>query len=135
MSNSKLFESQNKTPRRIFVYLCVTYSFAFAPLGIADSGKFTLEGADHPGIVHRVTTILSRNGLSIDKMETSDEIAPYGGTTLFRMRGIANAQEPLAAGFNPSKVKEQLRQLGDDMNCDIEMEDVADDEYQGSFYV
>lgn len=38
-----------------------------------------VEGADHPGIVHKVASILCQNGLSIDKMETSDEIAPHGG--------------------------------------------------------
>jgi glycine cleavage system regulatory protein len=72
--------------------------------------------------------------LSIDKMETSDEIAPHGGTTLFKMRGIAHAYEPLATGFDVSKLKQELSTLGDDMNCDISMQDVAEDEYQGSFY-
>jgi glycine cleavage system transcriptional repressor len=93
---------------------------------------FTLEGADHPGIVHKVTTILSNNGLSIEKMETSDEIAPHGGTMLFKISGIAHAYEPLAAGFDVSKLKQELSSLGDDMNCDISMQDVAEDEYQGT---
>lgn len=87
-----------------------------------DSGRFTLEGADHPGMVHRVTTILAQNGLSIDKMETSDELAPHGGTTLFKMRGIANAAAPLAAGFDVKKIREQLSDLGNKMNCDITLE-------------
>ena len=89
---------------------------------IQDSGRFALEGADHPGIVHRVTTILAQNGLSIDKMETSDEIAPHGGTTLFKMRGIANAAAPLASGFDVQKIREQLSDLGNKMNCDITLE-------------
>lgn len=97
-------------------------------------GQLTLEGADNPGIVHKVTKILSTNGLNIDKMETSDELAPEGGTVLFRMRGIAHAYEPLAAGFNPSKIKQELADLGDALNCDIELEDVAGEEFQGSFY-
>jgi glycine cleavage system transcriptional repressor len=100
---------------------------------IAYSGRFTLEGADNPGIVHKVTTILSHNGLNIDKMETSDEIAPHGGTTLFKMRGTAHAYDPLAAGFDPSKIRSELSALGNELNCDIDMEDCAEDEYQGSF--
>ncbi len=97
-------------------------------------GQLTLEGADNPGIVHRVTKILSTNGLNIDKMETSDELAPGGGTVLFRMKGIAHAYEPLASGFSPSKIKKELADLGDALNCDIELEDVTGEEYQGSFY-
>ena len=94
-----------------------------------------MEGADNPGIVHKVTSLLVTYGLSIDKMETADEIAPMGGTKLFKMRGIANAVEPLAAGFDPSKIKAELADLGDQLNCDISMTDVVEDEYQGSFYV
>jgi glycine cleavage system transcriptional repressor len=105
-------------------------------LYILDSGKFMVEGADHPGIVHKVTSILCQNGLSIDKMETSDEISPHGGTILFKMKGRANALEPLASGFDVSIIKKELAEFGDSMNCDISMTDVADDEHQGgSLYV
>jgi glycine cleavage system transcriptional repressor len=99
-------------------------------------GQLTLEGADNPGIVHRVTKILSTNGLNIDKMETSAALAPEGGTVLFRVRGVAHAYEPLASGFNPTKIKQELSDLGDALNCDIQLEDVtrAGEEYQGSFY-
>jgi glycine cleavage system regulatory protein len=81
-----------------------------------------------------VTTILTNNGLSIDKMETSDELAPNGGAVLFRMRGIATAAAPLAAGFDVSKIKAKLEDLGDALNCDISMEDVLDEEFSGSFW-
>jgi glycine cleavage system transcriptional repressor len=84
-----------------------------------------LEGADNPGIVHKVTSILSRNGLSIDKMETSDELAPQGSAVLFKMVGVVNAYQPLMAGFDIEKVKSELSDLGDGMNCDISMEDLA----------
>lgn len=93
-----------------------------------------MEGADHPGIVHKVTSILAKHGLSIDTMETSDDIAPHGGTTLFRMHGIANAAEPLASGFDVKKIKDELQELGDSLNCDVSLEDVEDESYQGSFY-
>jgi glycine cleavage system transcriptional repressor len=92
---------------------------------IKDSGRFKLEGADNPGIVHKVTSILSRNGLSIDKMETSDELAPQGSAVLFKMVGVVNAYQPLMAGIDIEKVKSELSDLGDDLNCDISMEDLA----------
>jgi len=91
---------------------------------IAYSGRFELEGANYPGIVASLTTFLTQNGLSVDKLETSDEIAPHGGTTLFKMKGTANAFEPLAAGFDADQIKNDLALLADDLNCDISMEDV-----------
>ena len=87
------------------------------------SGKFVLEGADHPGIIHKVTSLLCRHGLDIARMETSDEVAPMGGTTLFKMVGVAQMYEPLAKGFNPKQIKMELEELGDSINCDIYMED------------
>ena len=90
----------------------------------ADSGRFELEGANYPGIVHKLTTFMAMNGLSVDKMETSDEIAPHGGTTLFKMKGVANAFEPLAAGFDVAEIKSKLANLADELNCDITMEDI-----------
>jgi len=91
---------------------------------IGYQGKLTLKGADNPGIVNKVTKILSKNGLNIDSMETSDELAPRGGTVLFKMKGIAHAYEPLADGFDVSKIKQELSDLGDDLNCDIDLEDL-----------
>jgi len=93
---------------------------------IGYSGTLTLEGADNPGIVHNVTKILSNNGLNIDRMETTDEIAPNGGSVLFRMNGIAHAYEPLSSGFDAEKIRNELNQLGDDLNCDIDLIDGGD---------
>ena len=61
-------------------------------------------------------------------MQTMDETAPYGGTTLFRMMGIAHAYQPVAAGFDIDKVKAELQQLGEDLNCDIDLKDLGPDE-------
>lgn len=96
------------------------------PPKIGYTGCFRVEGADHPGIVHKVASLLTENGLSIEKMETFDEIAPQGGTVLFKMVGIAKAYEPIAAGFDSKKINTQLEELGDDLNCDIYMDDVLE---------
>lgn len=47
---------------------------------IGYKGELSLEGADNPGIVNKVTKILSTNGLNIDSLETTDELAPGGST-------------------------------------------------------
>jgi glycine cleavage system regulatory protein len=103
-------------------------------LFFTDSGYFNLEGADNPGIVHKMTTALAKHGLSIDKMETDQEIAPYGGSMLFKMRGVATASAPLSSGFDISKIKRELKDLGDSVNCDVSLEDVADESFSASFY-
>jgi len=95
---------------------------------IGYKGRLTLEGADNPGIVNKVTKILSNNGLNIHTLETSDEVAPHGGTVLFRMKGTAHAYEPLSSGFNATKMKQELSDLGDALNCDIELLEESESE-------
>lgn len=101
---------------------------------IGYSGDFVLEGADNPGIVHKITSKLASSGLNIDKMETSQEIAPYGGSVLFKMKGTAIAIAPLPKSFDISKIKQELAELGDELNCDISMEDTVDESFNASFY-
>ena len=93
-----------------------------------------MEGADNPGIVHKITTALAKHGLSIEKIETGQEIGPYGGTVLFKMHGVATAAAPLASGFDIAKIKKELVELGDQLNCDVTMEDKHDDSDDASFY-
>jgi len=119
--NAAVFEAQDDGEKKI------TPQIGYA-------GYFTLEGADNPGIVHKITTVLAKHRLSVDKMETGHEIAPHGGTELFRMRGVATSPAPLASGFDIQAIKTELRELGDSLNCDVTMEDVQDESASGSFY-
>lgn len=101
---------------------------------IGYSGKFILEGADNPGIVHRVTTALAKNNLNIDSLHTEQELAPYGGSVLFKMSGIVVATAPLAKHFDIQKIKNELIDLGNSLNCDISLNDNIDEQYNSSFY-
>lgn len=89
-----------------------------------DTGKFLLEGADHPGIAHKLIAAFAKYGLSIDTMHTDQDVAPHGGTMLFRMEGIVNASAPLASGFNLEQIKDDLETLGESLNCEITLEDM-----------
>ena len=53
------------------------------------TGHFKLSGADNPGIVHKLTSVLVRNSLTIGNMKTSHEEAPFGGTELFTSKYIS----------------------------------------------
>lgn len=108
--------------------------FSFPLSLLIDSGEFELVGADHPGIVHRITTALTQAGLSIDRMETVQEIAPHGGSVLFKMHGTAIALAPLPKHFDIRKIKSDLSELGDSLNCDVVMEDTVEESVEGSFY-
>merc|ERR1712196_469836 len=48
---------------------------------------FVMEGADHPGLLYAVTDMFRQRGLLIDRLKSDSEIAPYGGTELFKMKG------------------------------------------------
>lgn len=97
-------------------------------LSSTDAGRFTLSGADNPGIVHKVTSLLAKFHVSIVSMETTEAPAPHGGTTLFLMEGLVSAQEPLGKDFDINKIRALLEELGDSLNCDITLEDVFDGE-------
>ena len=104
-----------------------------APPAIGYSAMVHLEGANQPGIVHQVTAVLAANGLSVDRLTTGEEIAPHGGTTLFRMTCLATAHEPLAKDFHAEAIRVQLEGLGERLNCDVTMEDVQDESIGASF--
>mmetsp|Transcript_2280 Transcript_2280/g.3388 ORF Transcript_2280/g.3388 Transcript_2280/m.3388 type:complete len:224 (+) Transcript_2280:69-740(+) len=92
---------------------------------IAFAGRFKLSGADNPGIVHKLTSVLARNQLTIANMKTKHEEAPFGGTELFTVEGRSVAYEPLASNFEWTKIREELKELGDSLNCDIEFDNVT----------
>ena len=50
--------------------------------------KITVHGADHEGIVHNITHILSKNNINIETMDTQIIHAPMSGTPLFSMVAI-----------------------------------------------
>ena len=89
------------------------------------AGRFKLSGADNPGIVHKLTSVLAQNRLTIANMKTKHEEAPFGGTELFTVEGRSVAYEPLSSNFEWTKIREELKELGDSLNCDVEFDDVT----------
>ncbi|KAL7512701.1 hypothetical protein ACHAXN_009773 [Cyclotella atomus] len=88
-------------------------------------GHFKLSGADNPGIVHKLTSVLAKNSLTIAYMKTRQDEAPFGGTELFTMEGRAVAYQPLASHFDHKKIGEELQELGDSLNCDVVFSDMT----------
>ena len=49
-----------------------------------------LTGADHPGILHHLTHFLTYVGINIATMHTQHELAPMGGSVLFKLQAVVN---------------------------------------------
>ena len=44
---------------------------------------------------------------------------------IVQVEGRAVAYEPLTSNFDWMKIKEELKELGESLNCDVEFEDVT----------
>ena len=72
---------------------------------------------DHPGVVHRISTTLSRLGINIESMETGTYAAPVSGTPIFRM----DAAISVPANLNINILREQLNEIEKQENIDIKL--------------
>jgi glycine cleavage system transcriptional repressor len=72
---------------------------------------------DHPGIVHRLSQVLSRHGVNIESMETKTYAAPVSGTPIFCLE--ATVSIPVATNVN--RVREQFAEIQREENIDIEL--------------
>jgi glycine cleavage system transcriptional repressor len=73
---------------------------------------------DQPGIVHKITSFLREQGINIEELETSLESAPFMGTPVFTMEIVMLVP-------STTKVKElrrTLEELGDSLNCDVDLD-------------
>jgi glycine cleavage system transcriptional repressor len=78
---------------------------------------FSASCMDHPGVVHRLTTVLSELGINIESMETETYAAPDSGTPIFRM----DAELAIPASVNISKLRSQLEEMERQENIDIDL--------------
>lgn len=74
-----------------------------------------LVGADRPGIVREVTTVLAAQGVNIETLETSAQSGAWSGERLFR----AKAQLLVPPGTEPDQVTEALEAISGEIMVDI----------------
>jgi glycine cleavage system transcriptional repressor len=79
--------------------------------------RFTASCMDHPGVVHRLSTILSDLGINIESMETETYAAPDSGTPIFRME----AELSIPAGVSINRLRTQLDEIERQENIDIDL--------------
>jgi glycine cleavage system transcriptional repressor len=72
---------------------------------------------DHPGVVHRISTTLSKQGVNIESMETDTYDAPVSGTPIFRMEAIIS----VPTGTNVNNLRALFADIEREENIDIDL--------------
>ncbi len=72
---------------------------------------------DHPGIVYRLSAILSAAGVNIESMETKTYAAPVSGAPIFRLE----ADLAIPTRTNINSLRERFAEIQREENIDIEL--------------
>lgn len=72
---------------------------------------------DHPGVVYKLSGILSNMGINIESMETQTYPAPVSGTPIFRLEAIISV--PVKVNINA--LKGRFAEIEREENIDIEL--------------
>ena len=76
-----------------------------------------VEGADHEGIIHQVAHHLSKNGISIESMESESAPAPTSGIPLFSM----TAEVVAPPGLSGPRWQAGLEEIAGRLNLEIKV--------------
>jgi glycine cleavage system transcriptional repressor len=79
--------------------------------------RFTASCLDHPGVVHRLSGLLSQLNINIESMETKTYLAPVSGTPIFRMEAVIS----LPPALNITRLRDQLDEIEREENIDIDL--------------
>ncbi|MFT4109675.1 glycine cleavage system protein R [Propionicimonas sp.] len=72
-------------------------------------------GNDHPGIVRDISAVLSRHGVSIERLTSESREAPMSGGRLFEARVVA----AVPSGADPAGIQADLERLAAELLVDI----------------
>ncbi len=79
--------------------------------------RLTASLMDHPGVVYKLSGILSQLGINIESMETQTYAAPVTGTPIFRLEAIVS----VPATVNINALKSRFDEVEREENIDIEL--------------
>ncbi len=79
--------------------------------------RLTASLMDHPGVVHKLSSILSRLAINIESMETKTYAAPVSGTPIFRLEALI----AIPTTININDLKARLAEVEREENIDIEL--------------
>jgi glycine cleavage system transcriptional repressor len=87
-----------------------------APVASALPCRLLASCLDHPGVVHQLSSVLSRLGVNIESLETKTEEAAMSGTPIFGL----DARLSVPASVNLHTLRRELDEIGHRENIDIE---------------
>ncbi len=102
---------------RGLLHLSVERGHDSSPAGTAIEIRVT--GNDHPGIVHELSQLLARSGVSIDDLETRTSPAPMAGGSIFE--AVARLRLPPTVASDA--LVDAVEALAADLMVDIEFPD------------
>lgn len=117
----EVLEKLKRQLREASTPLGLTFEFSAAPRGENLKGvPFRLKtySMDQPGIVHRITSFLRDQHINVEELETTLESAPFMGTPVFSMEIVML----VPAGSNVKELRRSLEELGDALNCDVDLD-------------
>jgi len=79
--------------------------------------RLTASCMDHPGIVYRITAVLTALGVNIESMETKTYSAPVSGTPIFQLEAIL----AIPVRTNINQLRQRFTEIQRDENIDIEL--------------
>jgi len=79
--------------------------------------RLTASAMDHPGIVYKISGVLSELGVNIESMETQTYPAPESGAPLFRL----DAEIAVPARVNIAELRDLFANIQESENIDIEL--------------
>ncbi|HLN87267.1 MAG TPA: ACT domain-containing protein [Candidatus Limnocylindrales bacterium] len=79
--------------------------------------KLTASCMDHPGIVYKISNVLSNLGVNIESMETKTYAAPISGTPIFQLE--ADLAVPTRTNIN--QLRERFQEIQREENIDIDL--------------
>jgi glycine cleavage system transcriptional repressor len=79
--------------------------------------RIQVNGADHEGIVHNITSYLAEQGVNIETLTTGADHAPMSGTPLFTMDALVLAPPHLSF----TVLRDELEAVGDKLNVDTKV--------------
>jgi glycine cleavage system transcriptional repressor len=79
--------------------------------------RLTASCMDHPGIVHKLSQVLSNHGVNIESMETKTYAAPVSGTPIFCLEALIS----VPARTNINSLRERFAEIQREENIDIEL--------------
>ncbi|PYV90097.1 MAG: glycine cleavage system protein R [Acidobacteria bacterium] len=79
--------------------------------------KLTASCMDHPGVVHRLSRVLSLLAINIESMETKTYLAPVSGTPIFRLEALIS----IPAKLNVKALRGRFAEIEREENIDIDL--------------